>query len=198
MEDAFLDKLPFRINYIYQWFQKYSGILLRDSYWKIVDQSGGKTTYEQFGWFSIPLAETSILVVSFIKIIPVIGQITNQKNLMDNSFPSYEQIMNLRDQAKEMRQQTGSKIFLGFDNTIYTSIEKDERFFIGGPNGLIHVLDANFQEGNTLSRFAKYQILHYLEGKRKDLTFPIIHINTQFNKSVLEIEFHIPYGETRS
>ena len=59
-------------------------------------------------------------------------------------------------------------------------------------------LDANFQEGNTLSRFAKYQILHYLGGKRKDLTFPIIHINTQFNKSVLEIEFHIPYGETRS
>ena len=59
-------------------------------------------------------------------------------------------------------------------------------------------LDVNFQEGNTLSWFAKYQILHYLEGKRKDLTFPIIHINTQFNKSVLEIEFHIPYGETRS
>ena len=59
-------------------------------------------------------------------------------------------------------------------------------------------LDANIQEGNTFSRFAKYQILHYLEGKRKNLTFPIIHINTQFNKSVLEIEFHIPYGETRS
>ena len=59
-------------------------------------------------------------------------------------------------------------------------------------------LDTNIQEGNTFSRFAKYQILHYLEGKRKDLAFPIIHINTQFNKSVLEIEFHIPYGETRS
>ena len=59
-------------------------------------------------------------------------------------------------------------------------------------------LDVNLQEGNTFSRFAKYQILHYLEGKRKNLTFPIIHINTQFNKSVLAVESHIPYGETRS
>ncbi len=69
-------------------------------------------------WFALPLGETSIMIISLIKSIPMISQITSQKNLMDNSFPSYEQIMNLRDQAKGMRQQTGSKIFSGFDNTI--------------------------------------------------------------------------------
>jgi ABC-type multidrug transport system fused ATPase/permease subunit len=69
-------------------------------------------------WFALPIGETSILIVSFIKIIPIIGQVTSQKTLMDNSFPSYEQIINLRTRAKKLKQRNGSKQFTGFNNAI--------------------------------------------------------------------------------
>ena len=76
------------------------------------------TTLYAAHWFDVPLSETSILVVSLIKAIPIIGKIPSQKNLIDTSFPSYEQIMNLRDRAKELKQRTGSRTFTGFDDTI--------------------------------------------------------------------------------
>ena len=76
------------------------------------------TTLYAAHWFDVPLSETSILVVSFIKAIPIIGKIPAQKNLIDTSFPSYEQIMNLRDRAKELKQRTGSRTFTGFDDSI--------------------------------------------------------------------------------
>ena len=68
--------------------------------------------------FNLPLSETSILIVAFIKIVPLIGQITSQKNFMDSSFPSYEQIMKLRELALESEVKTGTKIFTGFNNQI--------------------------------------------------------------------------------
>ena len=76
------------------------------------------TTLYAAHWFDVPLSETSILVVSLIKAIPIIGKLPSQKNLIDTSFPSYEQIMNLRDRAKELKQRTGSRTFTGFDDTI--------------------------------------------------------------------------------
>ena len=76
------------------------------------------TTLYAAHWFDVPLSEISILVVSFIKAIPIIGKIPSQKNLIDSSFPSYEQIMNLRDRAKKLEKRTGSRTFTGFDDSI--------------------------------------------------------------------------------
>ena len=53
-------------------------------------------------------------------------------------------------------------------------------------------------EGTGFTTEAKYQILNYLRGRRKSLDFPVVHINSQFRKKVLEAERKIPYGQTRS
>ncbi len=99
-------------------------------------------------WFDLPMAETSILIVSFIKIIPVIGQITSQKNLMDNSFPSYEQIMNLRDRAKELKQETGSGIFTGFDREI---IFEEVSFSYDGSKTVLNNINATIPKGKMIA-----------------------------------------------
>jgi len=67
---------------------------------------------------ALPLSEAVVLFYALVKIIPSIGELTAQKNSIENFFPSYEQVMNLRRQAKEFRQQTGSKIFTGFNREI--------------------------------------------------------------------------------
>ena len=40
--------------------------------------------------------------------------------------------------------------------------------------------------------------MNYLSGKRKSVDFPIIHFNSPFRKKVLEAQWKIPYGQTRS
>ena len=51
---------------------------------------------------------------------------------------------------------------------------------------------------SDFTKYAKQQILDYLEGKSQSLDFPVIHLNSPFRKKVLEAERSIPYGETRS
>ena len=59
-------------------------------------------------------------------------------------------------------------------------------------------LGAGVREGSEDTQDAKEQILKYLEGKSQYLDFPVIHLNSPFQKKVLEVERNIPYGETRS
>ena len=59
-------------------------------------------------------------------------------------------------------------------------------------------LGVGVREGSEYTRYAKQQILKYLEGKSQSLDFPVIHLNSPFRKKILEIERNIPYGETRS
>jgi len=59
-------------------------------------------------------------------------------------------------------------------------------------------LGVGIREGSDNTRYAKQQILKYLECKSQLLDFSVIHINTSFRKKVLEAERIIPYGETRS
>lgn len=68
--------------------------------------------------FSVPLSETAALLYSLLKVIPSIGQLTAQKNALDNFFPSYEQVLNLRHAAKQLKQRTGDRIFTGFNKEI--------------------------------------------------------------------------------
>lgn len=66
----------------------------------------------------LPLSETVVLLYSLFRVIPSIGNFMGQKNALDSFFPSYEQIMTLKNKAKELRQQTGDKRFNGFEKEI--------------------------------------------------------------------------------
>lgn len=65
--------------------------------------------------FILPLSETVVLFYALARVVPLIGNLTEQKSCLDNFFPSYEQVMNLRQSAKELKQQTGLKAFAGFE-----------------------------------------------------------------------------------
>ena len=59
-------------------------------------------------------------------------------------------------------------------------------------------LGSEVHQGSDFTKYAKQQILDYLEGKSQSLDFPVIHLNSPFRQKVLEAERNIPYGETRS
>ena len=59
-------------------------------------------------------------------------------------------------------------------------------------------LGSEVHQGSDFTKYAKQQILKYLEGKSQSLDFPVIHLNSPFREKVLEAERNIPYGETRS
>lgn len=67
---------------------------------------------------ALPLSETMVLFYSLSRVVPVIGTIIGHKSSIDNFLPSYEQIMNLRQQAKGLIQQSGSRKFVGFSKEL--------------------------------------------------------------------------------
>ena len=77
---------------------------------------------------------------------------------------------------------------ISFDNESREDMEKWCRNHLN--MGIIEGIDFTFH--------AKDQVLKYLNGRRKSLDFPVVHINSPFRKKVLETERKIPYGQTRS
>ena len=69
-------------------------------------------------YFGNPFSEIIIILYSFYKIIPLIGEFTADKNSMDNFFPSYEQVMRIRQHARQLKQKTGSQLFTGLQHEI--------------------------------------------------------------------------------
>ena len=103
-------------------------------------------------WFSLPIAETSILVVALIKIVPIIGFITGEKNLMDNSFPSYEQIMRLRDEAKKVSFINGVKKFSELKDSI---IIKDLSFHYNNDEKVLKNINIKISKGEMIALVGK-------------------------------------------
>lgn len=64
--------------------------------------------------FGLHLSEMTILLLGLYKAASSIGHLAYCKNSLENFFPSYEQIKRLRDQARELKQRSGEKIFTDF------------------------------------------------------------------------------------
>lgn len=67
---------------------------------------------------SVPFSELAIVMYAFLKVIPLVGQITAAKNKIDNLLPSYEQVMDLQLHAKQLKQPNGTRKFAGLDKEI--------------------------------------------------------------------------------
>lgn len=63
-------------------------------------------------------SETAALLYSLMKLMPYIGQLPTLKNTVDNFFPSYEQVLNLRHTAEQLTQVSGPREFKGFAKEI--------------------------------------------------------------------------------
>lgn len=69
-------------------------------------------------YFKMPLSDTSILFYSLFKAVPMVGLLASQKNSLENLFPSYEQVQNLRESARKAPQRTGTLPFAGLRTSI--------------------------------------------------------------------------------
>ena len=87
---------------------------------------------------AIPIAEIVVLLYAYIRILPIIGNITTNKNALDNFFPSYEQITDLRAKAEKHIQKSGNKLFEGFNHEI-----KLTNLFYSYPNRKDVLVDIN-------------------------------------------------------
>jgi ABC-type multidrug transport system fused ATPase/permease subunit len=67
---------------------------------------------------AIPVSEIVIILYSFMKIIPILGGITANRNALEGFFPSYEQFMGLRLRARELKQKSGNRPFSGFQKKL--------------------------------------------------------------------------------
>lgn len=65
-------------------------------------------------WFMVPLSEITVILLSLTQVALSISNLTQQKNLLDNFSPSYEQIRALRERAKQLKQESGARQFRGF------------------------------------------------------------------------------------
>ncbi|OQA11888.1 MAG: Heterocyst differentiation ATP-binding protein HepA [bacterium ADurb.Bin363] len=68
--------------------------------------------------FGVPLSEITALIYILYKVVISISRITTGKSQLDNFFPSYEQLQDLRYNADKLKQKTGSKIFTGIKEKI--------------------------------------------------------------------------------
>lgn len=96
----------------------------------------------------VPLSETIVVLFSLMKSVPLIGELSRQKNSLENSYPSYEQLKRLRENAKQLKQITGSRIFQRLHNEI--RIENVSFAYPGHKNALNHI-NAKIPKGKMIA-----------------------------------------------
>ncbi len=68
--------------------------------------------------FGVALSEIAVLLLALLQVVISIGDLAARKNSLDNFFPSYEQIKHLSSQARQFKQISGNKKFIGFNKEI--------------------------------------------------------------------------------
>jgi len=69
-------------------------------------------------YFSVPISDIAVILYSFLRIVPLIGSLSGEMSALHSCLPSYEQVMSLRNQAKQYVQRTGTINFTGIQNSI--------------------------------------------------------------------------------
>ena len=99
-------------------------------------------------YFSLALSEIGILVVAYMKIIPIMKNIVSEKNIVDMAFPSYEQIMNMIKDAKKMNQTSGNIAFKNINKSIKI---KDISFTYPNNKPVINNLSLQIKKGQMIA-----------------------------------------------
>jgi ATP-binding cassette subfamily B protein len=97
---------------------------------------------------AVPLSETVAVLYSLIKSVPLIGELSRARNSLENFYPSYEQIKRLRENAKQLKQRTGSRIFKGISNGI---IFENVSFAYPGCKNAINHINAKIPKGKMIA-----------------------------------------------
>lgn len=96
----------------------------------------------------VPLSETVAVLYSLMKSVPLIGELSRARNSLENFYPSYEQIKRLRENAKQLKQITGSRIFEGIANGI---IFENVSFAYPGCKNVLNHINAKIPKGKMIA-----------------------------------------------
>lgn len=94
------------------------------------------------------LSEIVAVLYSFMRILPIVGNIMAQRTNINHYFPSYEQVSELKQQAKEMKQTSGTKPFSTLKSNI--SLEK-VTFAYSGNEAVLKDVDLNIAKGRMVA-----------------------------------------------
>jgi ATP-binding cassette subfamily B protein len=67
---------------------------------------------------AVPLSEMAVILWALRNSVPLLGVVATQRNSLATFFPSYEQLRELRRQARVLRQTSGARPFDGFRDQI--------------------------------------------------------------------------------
>jgi len=96
----------------------------------------------------LPVSETTVLLVSLMKILPMIGRISAQKTALDNFTPSYEQIKVITDQAIQFKQISGKIPFTGLRNNL---VLEDVDFFYPDKDFMLKNITIRVPKGKMIA-----------------------------------------------
>jgi ATP-binding cassette subfamily B protein len=99
-------------------------------------------------WWNIPLSNTAVLLYALVKIVPAISGVVGHKNLLDNFYPSYEQVLALGQQARAMRQPSGGQAFAGLRRGL--AVEHVSFSYPDGPL-ILSDIDVRIPKGQTVA-----------------------------------------------
>lgn len=98
--------------------------------------------------FSSTLSEIVAVLYSFMRIMPIVGNIMAQRTNINHYFPSYEQVMQLKRQAMELRQTSGMREFSGFRGDINL---KDVAFAYTGNGPVLQDVNLSISKGKMVA-----------------------------------------------
>jgi len=98
--------------------------------------------------FGVPFSEIAVLLLALLQVVNYVGLLIGGKASIENFFPSYEQVINMKARAKELRQQTGTRQFRGFDSEIV--VEKLSFVYPGNEPILVDI-NARIPKGKMIA-----------------------------------------------
>jgi len=101
---------------------------------------------------ALPISETVVLFYALSRIIPLAGHITEEKSRLDNFFPSYEQIIQLRKRAEDLRQANGTAKFERFNKEI---LFDNVSFVYPNRKEILHKVNMRIPKGKMIAVVGK-------------------------------------------
>ncbi|MGK5091543.1 ABC transporter ATP-binding protein [Deltaproteobacteria bacterium TL4] len=101
---------------------------------------------------SIPISETAVVIWGLHSILPLIGQIVSQRNLLRGFLPSYEQVQQLKQTAQQWEMLSGTKIFTSLIDPIRLT---NVSFTYPGKDPILVNLNLQFPRGKMIAVVGK-------------------------------------------
>lgn len=98
--------------------------------------------------FAVPLSETTVLLMALLQVALTIGDLTMRKSSLENFFPSYEQVKQLREQAIKFKQESGAEQFRGFEREL---IIENLSFAYPGEKPVLVDINARIPKGKMIA-----------------------------------------------